>query len=783
MNLGILPHLLYPVRLTRLIGRGRRGSGGRHYPIQKMGWIRVKTSILVLVSMMMISMLVTAFAWSSGISISSLKTSIENKGKIYNMKKRALRLGGQRTTGIGGSELTTTMTTTFRKGCTEKTSNPYSWMVFTSFSRRRRRHTTGWTWFSSCSSRLFASSSSSETTTSPRDPLDTTDVSWPPNTPRRKPKASSPAPAADAETSTVLIQSVVVSDAATGAPTASNTIATLRQKKRVVSSRQQQRGWDYRLHQLRTFSCQNGHCRVTASAESSFPGLYQWTRTVRSRYKQFQPQTNVPASTTTTSPLVHDNDMDGGRGTTVNNINTRVQSNETVATSTSLEPKEQSQQVAASLSREQLQALIDLNFCWDLSMASWDLHYQELELFYAQHDHCRVPLLLLQDDDETTKKNATANATTINLGVWVRNQRRKYASIKINSNGGDHEPLSTANGGSAFAITEDARRRVALLDRLGFFDDYQSHESQWMMNYQQLHAFYKQYDHCHVPQQDQIRPLQQQFSDVGDDDKLDEARNWRPGLGAWCMNQRTAYKRGVLSETRIQSLEALNFCWNINNNYWHCMLLRLRDYFRGHQQIIHKQEQQQQAQENLNNQNEESALSRIFIPVSDTENRDLRLWLAWQRYCYHNNNRTTTSRNNAQIDGAVHSLMTKKPFIADSLQSPPTLPRLSEARIQAIETVLPGFCWSPRDSKTNSGPSSEDWAKLFDAMRDKGIQPGVRPKQHWFEGMNVQAVQVKDTWTEQELLALWNQGQNSEDDEDDYDNYVDLRDQRDRGYN
>ena len=94
------------------------------------------------------------------------------------------------------------------------------------------------------------------------------------------------------------------------------------------------------------------------------------------------------------------------------------------------------------------------------------------------------------------------------------------------------------------------------------------------------------------------------------------------------------------------------------------------------------------------------------------------------------------------------------------------------ARIRELETSIPNFSWQVRGLK--SGPSTEDWAKLFDAMRAKGLKPGMRPKSHWFEGAHpfrlsgsAALAATKDVWTEQDLLALWNQ--ESEEEEDDAD--------------
>ena len=110
----------------------------------------------------------------------------------------------------------------------------------------------------------------------------------------------------------------------------------------------------------------------------------------------------------------------------------------------------------------------------------------------------------------------------------------------------------------------------------------------------------------------------------------------------------------------------------------------------------------------------------------------LRIWLNQQRYYYKRRK--------------------------DGLSSP-----MTPERIKMLETAIPDFSWRVRG---NNGPSLQDWGKLFDAMRAKGLKPGMRPKTHWFEGTNPFAANIKDVWTEQDLLALWNQADSDGDDED-----------------
>ena len=181
-------------------------------------------------------------------------------------------------------------------------------------------------------------------------------------------------------------------------------------------------------------------------------------------------------------------------------------------------------------------------------------------------------------------------------------------------------------------------------------------------------------------------------------------------LGQWCMNQRIAYKRYLKNEAtaltpeRIKLLEKIDFRWSPREHRWHSMHERLRSFYKmnGH----------------------------TNIPPGDAPNADLRIWLTLQRYHY-----------NRREEG---------------FDTP-----LSDQRIKVIEDSIPSFRWKVR---VGDGPSTDDWAKLFDAMREKGIQPGMPAKQHWFDGMSRFDMEIKHTWTDEELLALWNAENEDEDD-------------------
>jgi hypothetical protein len=176
-------------------------------------------------------------------------------------------------------------------------------------------------------------------------------------------------------------------------------------------------------------------------------------------------------------------------------------------------------------------------------------------------------------------------------------------------------------------------------------------------------------------------------------------------LGQWCMNQRTQYplyqagERTGLTADRIEKLETICFQWSHREMQWQTMFLRLKAYQAEH--------------------------GHLNIGVPEKKNTDLRMWLIWQRHTYNRQRRPTESSS---------------PMTAE--------------RISMFESI-PDFSWRGRE---NSGPSKVDWSNLFVAMKEKGIEPGMRPKQHWFEGQNPLQVQVKSEWTESEIVDLWNQG-------------------------
>ena len=146
-----------------------------------------------------------------------------------------------------------------------------------------------------------------------------------------------------------------------------------------------------------------------------------------------------------------------------------------------------------------------IGFEWDPHESNWEENFKYLEIFKSQNDHCRVPAIF-KDDPQ--------------FGRWVSTQRKSYSNGVL------------------------SQVRITRLEALGF--EWDPHESNWEENFKYLEIFKSQNGHCRVPQRDKADPQ----------------------LGVWVNNQRRNYSKGILSQDRIDRLEALGFEWDPNESYW-----------------------------------------------------------------------------------------------------------------------------------------------------------------------------------------------------------------------
>ena len=130
---------------------------------------------------------------------------------------------------------------------------------------------------------------------------------------------------------------------------------------------------------------------------------------------------------------------------------------------------------------------------------AWELRYEELTNYKAQNGDCNVP----------TKQGP--------LGRWVNNQRQSYKKGKL------------------------SQESIDLLESIGFVWDLL--DEAWTTRFDELVDFKNENGDCNVP------------------------TNQGP-LGEWVCRQRQSYKRENLSRERVDLLESVGFSWEPTDEAW-----------------------------------------------------------------------------------------------------------------------------------------------------------------------------------------------------------------------
>lgn len=368
---------------------------------------------------------------------------------------------------------------------------------------------------------------------------------------------------------------------------------------------------------------------------------------------------------------------------------------------------------ATVLTKERIEALEKIGFTFESPRKrTWNKRFDELCQYKAVFGDCLVPLHY---------------GDIPGLGVWVRNQRTQYRNFLMG-----RKQSNTLNP-----------ERIAALQSIGFVWDTQRND-QWKKRFDELVDFKAIFGHCSVP----------------------EKYHENPQLGAWVVNQRTSYKNFFAGNTgfmssdnestsqlmgssakkltreKIAALESIGFCWDQTTYNWYSMYERLKQYRKEKMQQYDSKRQDSGALSSptsLSSKEEDNDLPRgdfFHVPPEDVANRDLRLWVAVQRKEYSN------YMQNKNISGSAMKRSSMTP-----------------RRKRALDVI--NFPWSVNKQKYAEGPTVDDWTKLFEQMREKGIDKNVRPKEHWFEGQNSFGVPEelsadKEQWNDDDLLELWN---------------------------
>ncbi len=204
--------------------------------------------------------------------------------------------------------------------------------------------------------------------------------------------------------------------------------------------------------------------------------------------------------------------------------------------------RERVQILGPSISLEKLRQSIT-SACLDAIGESWFERYGQLVAYRERNGTCDMPHRLSADK---------------RLATWVINQRvlRKDGALSA--------------------------EKIALLDRIGFNWSPKAHT--WRSHYLALLAYREKHGDCRVPQQ------------------------WRENkrLATWVGTHRTRRKRGLLSEDKIQMLDAIGFDWAIGLGTWDERFQQLCDYKTAH--------------------------GHTRVPARWKENHSLASWVVDQRY-------------------------------------------------------------------------------------------------------------------------------------------------------
>jgi hypothetical protein len=246
-----------------------------------------------------------------------------------------------------------------------------------------------------------------------------------------------------------------------------------------------------------------------------------------------------------------------------------------------------------TLSPERRSKLESLGVQFDVLVVherSWDEMFDALRQFHAEHGHCNVPA----SDPVLTQlyRWLIAQRTFVREGKLAAPKRARLEALGVDCER-RREPVFTwderlgqladfaVQHGHANAVQDNGApsalvnwlshqrflhergqldpERVRRLEALGF--RWTATDATWHQRLAELAAFRQQHGHSHPPHRVNGRTTV---------------------LAAWCVEQRTARKRGQLTADQIRLLDDLAFPWSLRDIPWDHRMAELRDFHRQH---------------------------------------------------------------------------------------------------------------------------------------------------------------------------------------------------------
>ncbi|KAL3906102.1 MAG: hypothetical protein SGILL_009410 [Bacillariaceae sp.] len=513
-----------------------------------------------------------------------------------------------------------------------------------------------------------------------------------------------------------------------------------------------QRKWQEYYPMLEEFHSIHGHCNVTAADNKN---LHKWVASLRKNYQ--------------CQAIVRD-----------------------LAPAVSRALNDDAQSASPLLSDEQFEALQALNFTWSTKKQkirkgmkkwkTWDEYFPRLVGFYKTHGHCNITLSEHDDEDHkdlyefrqslpyrryTEEKAQLLQQLGVSLKVQTRATwkplHRKEMIDRLHVFYNEHGHVVVTSDDNDPELHEWTQRYIRShtyknLCRLVIPNYGKTRKDEkWQTEFDRLKDYHMKHGHFNIRgdsklynfvqhqrkqyrklvkgeksqlTQKRIEALEQigfhwgKSHDIRWKERIEELDTFtsiyghpavpqefeqNPQLGKWVMNQRSLKRSNnnedpiTLRKDRVEDLDRREFIWNVRNKQWWDKLQMAKEFQAAH--------------------------GHLNVTTSDPTYASLRQWLSDQRHFY----RSTKLRH-----------------------------RLTEDRIEALES-LPGFEWRIRFSES---PSKTDWSNLLNAMREKGISSKAKVKAHWFDGLNPFEQEVKTVWTDEDIMALWNEeGEDTDADE------------------
>ena len=186
------------------------------------------------------------------------------------------------------------------------------------------------------------------------------------------------------------------------------------------------------------------------------------------------------------------------------------------------------------MTQERINKLETLGFVWEPLEAQWNSNFDLLRQYKEGNGDCLVPKSCVIDG--------------VALGNWVVRQRQTYQKLQE----GKPSPMT--------------QERINKLEALGFV--WNALEAQWNSNFELLLQYKEDKGDCLVPQNHQI-------DDVA--------------LGKWVDNQRQEYRKlqegkpSVMTQERIDKLEALGFVWEPLKDQWGACFEECQQWIETHE--------------------------------------------------------------------------------------------------------------------------------------------------------------------------------------------------------